>query len=99
MPTQPSLLAASGRTKGQPVLGVVLVDAPHVVRAGIRLLVAAQLDMEVLIDAGSADECLGALQGLRRRTGVAIVIGLGLRGDHDSNWLIRSIRERFPSMP
>jgi DNA-binding NarL/FixJ family response regulator len=95
----PSPEIVPGRDKSTRPLGIVLIDTPHVVRAGIKFLVAAQSDMEVLIDVGTADECLSELQRIRRRTRIAVLVGLGLRGDHDSYWLIRSIRERFPPMP
>ena len=32
-----------------------------------------------------------------KSTSVVVLIGLGLEGDHDAFWLIRTVRERFPS--
>jgi two-component system, NarL family, response regulator DevR len=77
-------------------LGVIVVDPLPVVRAGTRLLIDDRPDMEVLAEAGSADEGLEAIQRVRR-TRVVVLVGLGLSGDHDAYWLIRTLRERFPS--
>ena len=76
--------------------GVVIVDALPVVRAGLTLLVAAQDDLEPLAEAGTAEEALGAIARVRR-TRVVVLVGLGLEGQQDGPWLIREIRERYPS--
>jgi DNA-binding NarL/FixJ family response regulator len=80
-------------------LGVVLVDAPQIVRAGIALLVSSQPDMEVLVEEGQAESGLEAIRKLRRRRGVVAMVGLSFSGDHDSFWLIRSLRDYLPSLP
>lgn len=77
-------------------LGVIVVDPLPVVRAGLGLLIDDRPDMEVLVEAGTADEGLEAIQRVRR-TMVVVLVGLGLSGDHDAYWLIRTLRERFPS--
>lgn len=77
-------------------LGVVIIDALPVVRAGIALLVATSPDLEVLGQARSADEGLRAVSAIRRSR-VAVLVGLGLDGAHDAPWLIRAIRERHPA--
>ncbi len=77
-------------------LGVIVVDPLPVVRAGLALLIEDRPDMEVLAEAGSADAGLDAIARLRR-TRVVVLVGLGLTGDHDAFWLIRTLRERFPS--
>jgi DNA-binding NarL/FixJ family response regulator len=77
-------------------LGVVIVDPLPVVRAGTRLLIDDRPDMEVLAESGSADEGLDAIQRVRR-TRVVVLVGLGLSGDHDAYWLIRTLRERYPT--
>ena len=77
-------------------LGVILVDPLPVVRAGLAMLIEGRADMRVLAEAGSAEEALEAL-GSVRRSEVVVLVGLGLEGEHDSYWLIRTIRERFPS--
>ena len=77
-------------------LGVVVVDPLPVVRAGLSLLIEERPGMEVLAEAGTGDEGLEAIQRLRRSR-VVVLVGLGLGGDHDAYWLIRVVRERFPS--
>ncbi len=78
-------------------LGVILVDPLHVVRAGLALLIDDRPDMEILAEAGTAEEGLEAIRRIRRAR-VVVLVGLGLSGDHDAYWLIRTIRELFPSM-
>jgi DNA-binding NarL/FixJ family response regulator len=83
----------------RPAYGVVLVDTPHLVRAGLSLLLSSQPDMEVLVDEGSSDEALLAVKRMPRRRGVVAVVGLAFGGDHDSFWLLRRLRESLPAMP
>lgn len=78
-------------------LGVVLVDPLPVVRAGLAMLIEDRADMEVLSEAGTADEALGILEATRR-TRMVVLVGLGLDGEHDAFWLIRTVRERFPAL-
>jgi two-component system response regulator DevR len=78
-------------------LGIVLVDPLPVVRAGLGMLIEDRPDMEILAEAGTADEALVAMNHLRRSRVVAL-IGLGLDGEHDAFWLIRTVRERFPAL-
>jgi DNA-binding NarL/FixJ family response regulator len=80
-------------------LGVVLIDTPQVVRAGIALLLSSQADMEVLVEEGEAASGLEAIRRLRRRRAVVAMVGLGLAGERDSFWLIRSLRDQLPSLP
>jgi DNA-binding NarL/FixJ family response regulator len=77
-------------------LGVVLVDPLPVVRAGLTLLIDERADMEVLAEAGDGGEGFDLLSRVRRSR-VVVLVGLGLEGDHDASWLIRTIRERFPA--
>ena len=86
----------AARPSRQRRLGVVLVDPLPVVRAGLALLIDERPDMEVLAEAGTVAETLEALMKLRRRSAV-VLVGLGTEGEHDAFWLIRTIRERFPS--
>ena len=88
-------LVASPVAAGMRRLGVVVVDPLPVVRAGLSLLIEDRPDMEVLAEAGTADEGLEAIQRLRRSR-VVVLVGLGIGGDHDAFWLIRAVRERFP---
>lgn len=86
---------------GQPLrrrrLGVVVIDPLPVVRAGLSLLVEDRPDMEVLAEAGTSEEGLKAIRGVRRSR-VVVLVGLGLEGERDAFWLIRRIREYFPGL-
>lgn len=86
----------SATTAARRRLGVVVVDPLPVVRAGLRLLIEDRPDLEVLAEAGTAEEGLEAI-GRIRRSRVIILVGLGLTGDTDSYWLIRTLRQRFPT--
>jgi DNA-binding NarL/FixJ family response regulator len=77
-------------------LGVIVVDPLPVVRAGLTMLIDDRPDMEVLAEAGSGQTGLEAIQRVRRSR-VVVLVGLGLSGDFDAFWLIRTLRERFPS--
>jgi DNA-binding NarL/FixJ family response regulator len=79
-----------------PKLGVVVVDALPVVRAGLALLIEARDDMEVLAEVGEAHAAIEAMARLRR-SHVLVLVGLGIQGQPDAAWLIRELRERFPA--
>ncbi len=76
-------------------LGVVVVDPLAVVRAGLALLVQERPDMEVLAEVGSVREAVEAVRRIRRSR-LVVVVALGMNGDRDSFWLIRTLREGFP---
>jgi DNA-binding NarL/FixJ family response regulator len=76
--------------------GVVIVDPLPVVRAGIGMLIDDRPDMEVVAEAGTADEAIEALQRVRRSR-VIVLVGLNIAGERDSYWLIRALRERYPT--
>jgi len=79
-------------------LGVVVVDSLGVVRAGLCLLISGHPGMEVLGQAGDADEAESVIGRLRRRTNVIVLVGLHLSGRRDAGWLIHRVRERFPTV-
>lgn len=100
---QPEVMAKQIRIEVPPPatvnrrrLGVVVVDPLPVVRAGLSLLIEDRPDMEVLAEAGTALDGLDSIQRLRRSR-VVVLVGLALGGEHDAYWLIRTVRERFPS--
>jgi DNA-binding NarL/FixJ family response regulator len=78
-------------------LGVVLVDPLPVVRAGLALLIGERTDIEVAGQAGDADQALSEIARIRRAR-IVVVVGLGLDGPRDAAWLMRAVRERFPSV-
>jgi DNA-binding NarL/FixJ family response regulator len=79
-------------------LGVIVVDPLPVVRAGMALLISDTSDMEVLAEVGTVEEGLEAVSAVRRRR-LVVLIGLGLSGEHDAYWLLRALRQRYPSYP
>jgi DNA-binding NarL/FixJ family response regulator len=89
--------AVPAREAGTRRLGVIVVDPLAVVRAGLALLIEDRPDLEVVAETGSAEETLLALSR-NRRTSVVVLVGMNLDGEHDAYWLIRAIRERFPSL-
>jgi DNA-binding NarL/FixJ family response regulator len=86
---------AHGLRRPSRRLGIVLVDPLPVVRAGLALLIDERPDMDVVLEAGTADEALEGLVRIRQRA-VVVLIGLGLEGERDAYWLMRAIRERHP---
>jgi DNA-binding NarL/FixJ family response regulator len=76
-------------------LGVVVVEPFPVVRAGLVSTIGSSPDLEVLGEASSADAAVAAVAGVRR-TRVVVLVAMGLAGERDSYWLIRTLRERFP---
>jgi len=85
----------SSREQVRPRLGVVVVEPLAVVRAGLGKLIGDLPDMQVLAEAGTADECLAAVRRIHRSRPV-VLVGLGLPGERDSLWLIGTLRERYP---
>lgn len=83
------------RARAVKRLGVVVVDPFPVVRAGLASTIEADPGLEVLAQASSADEAIAVVSGVRR-TRVVVLVAMGLAGDQDSYWLIRTLRERFP---
>jgi DNA-binding NarL/FixJ family response regulator len=73
------------------------VDPLHVVRAGLELLVESQPGFELIGSAATGEDAYNLIHNLKRHTGVVILIGLGLGGERDAFWLIRRIREEFPT--
>ncbi len=77
-------------------LGVIVVDPLPVVRAGLTMLIDDRPDMEVIAETGTAEEALEIVSRVRRSR-VVVLVGLGLGGEHDAFWLIRTLRQRFPT--
>ena len=76
--------------------GVIVVEPLAVVRAGLALLIDQEPDLEVLASVGDPDEALAAIARSRRARMIALV-ALGLDGERDASWLIREIRDRYPT--
>jgi len=78
-------------------LGVIVVDPLPVVRSALAVMIDDRPDMDVLAEAGTAEEALEAIRRIRR-SHVVVLVSLGLEGEHDSYWLIRMIRDHFPGL-
>jgi DNA-binding NarL/FixJ family response regulator len=76
-------------------MGVVIVDPFPVVRAGLASTIEGSAGLEVLAQASSADEAIVVVANVRRSR-VVVLVAMGLAGEKDSYWLIRTMRERFP---
>ena len=84
--------------RGDKTAGVVVVDAIGIVRMSLRMVFESDPDFEFLGDASEADEALSLIEDIPDHTGVVVLIGVELTGLHDSFWLIRTIRDRIPSL-
>jgi DNA-binding NarL/FixJ family response regulator len=93
--TEPALIEKIA--VGARPLGVVLVDPLPVVRAGLGMLIEERAELEVLAEAGDAADALEAMDRIRNRK-IVVLVGLGVTGEHDAFWLIRTLRERFPAL-
>jgi DNA-binding NarL/FixJ family response regulator len=90
-------LASVAATKGRLPVAVVVADPLPVVRAGLRLLLEARAEIDVLADVGTVEDALAVVEGERRKKIVVLVgLSLGAGNVHDANWLIRTLTERFP---
>ncbi len=78
-------------------LGVIVVEPLPVVRAALALMIDNRPDLDVLAEAGTAEQALEAVRRIRRNN-VGVLVSLGMEGEHDSYWLIRTIREHFPGL-
>lgn len=67
------------------------------VRAGLGIWLGEEPGITVDAQAASGDEALQMIAALRRRTSGVVLVSLGLDGPKDAYWLIRTIRERFPT--
>jgi DNA-binding NarL/FixJ family response regulator len=87
---------SSPRTGGS--IGVLIVEAIGIVRMSLRVLFESLPDVEIVGEAAEADEALEVLARVRNKTGVVVLVGVELGGEHDSFWLIRAIRDRSPQL-
>jgi DNA-binding NarL/FixJ family response regulator len=74
---------------------VVVVEPFAVVRAGLVLTIDSSPSLEVEASAASAEEAIGVVDRLREDR-LVILVAMGLPGEQDGYWLIRTLRERFP---
>jgi two-component system, NarL family, response regulator DevR len=79
-------------------LGIILAEPQAVVRAGMSLLIRSEKDFEMLIEGGVEEETLSSILLLQRRTGMVALVGVGVGSEHDPFSLIRTLRERIPTL-
>lgn len=79
-------------------VGVVLVEPLVLVRAGLRLLLTSDQHIRILAESAEAEDAIAQVKRFRGWGRVVVLIGTELEGDRDSFWLIRAVRQGFPSM-
>ena len=77
----------------------MLVEQLALVRAGLRLLIGSHPSLSVVEEAESAHDAMECVTRMPRGGRGVALVSLGLDGDRDAYWLIRSIRERFAEFP
>jgi len=82
-----------------PDIGVILIDGHAVVRAGLKLLLTCEPDLEVVAEAGRAEDGLDCIRKIPRGSRGVVIVGIDLAGARDSFWLIRALREQYPTLP
>ena len=83
----------SSASAARDTITIVLADDHHVVRAGLRLLLDAEEDLEVVAEAADAD---GALRSVLGHTPGVLVLDLNMPGQTTSLDAIPLVRERSP---
>ena len=79
----------------RPPHDVVVVEPFAVVLAGLIATIDASPGLKVVASAASAEEAMGVIERVGR-PGLVILVSMGLAGEQDAFWLIRTLRERFP---
>jgi DNA-binding NarL/FixJ family response regulator len=91
---------ATGRPRGvrahPPRVHVILVEPLALVRVGLERLIVDRSEFELRRATGDVDEALDAARGAPNRT--VAVVGLGLDGPRDWQWVIRAIKDHHPSV-
>jgi pilus assembly protein CpaE len=91
--------ASPAAAEAERRLGVVVVEPVPEIMDRIRTVLSRHPDLEVLVEAATADQALGEMRQLRHRLGVVAVVSMTLSGEHDALWLIRAIRRNYPTFP
>ena len=87
-------MGATSSRRGPAPIRLMIIESVGIVRASMRLIFAAETDLLLLGEAGDADDGLELAASFRGQGLQVALVGLELGGDHDSFWLIRSLRER-----
>lgn len=84
--------------RGSEAIGVVLLEPLGIIRASLRMLFDTEQGIEVIGEAERVEPALEVATSLPSNAGVVVFAGLEFTGDRDSYWLIRSIRDRSPTL-
>lgn len=79
-------------------IGVVLVEPLGIVRASLGIWLCDVPGVDLVAEASSGDEALRKITAMRRRTSAVVLVSLGLDEPNDAYWLIRSVRDRYPTL-
>jgi DNA-binding NarL/FixJ family response regulator len=82
----------------EPSARVMIVEPVGVVRHSLRMLLAAEPDIEVLGESDDAERAFTITSELNSHARAVVLVALELSGVNDAFWLIRTIRDRFPQM-
>lgn len=96
--TEPQPAAPQTSPPREEGLSVFLIEGLPTIRAALKMLLESQPGLRVIGEADQADQALADLRTARAPGGrLLLLIGLDIKGAHDSFWLIRRIRESFPA--
>lgn len=79
-------------------IGVVLVEPLGIVRAGLGIWLCDVPGINLIAEASAGDEALRKITATGRRTSAVVLVSLGLDGPNDAYWLIRALRDRYPTL-
>jgi DNA-binding NarL/FixJ family response regulator len=91
-------MGATPLRRGPATISLIVIESVGIVRASLRLVFAGDPDLMLMGEAEDADAGLELVASLRGQGLRLALVGLELPGDHDSFWLIRSLRERSPEL-
>ena len=95
MVSESTIDGSGGRTPARH--DVVIVEPFPVVRAGLSLIVEASQGLAVAGTSASAADAVAVIERLDRAN-LVVLVSMGLAGESDAYWLIRTLRERFPGL-
>jgi DNA-binding NarL/FixJ family response regulator len=77
---------------------LIIIEPVGIVRASLRMTFAAEPDLLLLGETDDADEGIELAVSVRGNGPAVALVGLELAGEHDSFWLIRSLRRQCPEL-
>ena len=88
---------ASRASRSGTRLDVAVVEPLHVIRAALALFISREPDMEVILESDTAERAMDGLRRVPTRSGVIVLISVAVHGEQDAFWLMRAIRDTFPT--